>query len=166
MRVTPRTAVSPSAAANPAAREDGSSLIEVVVATLLISIVMTSVTSFFVSATLATGRQGGEQTAVQLAADGIEAARDVAPAALLTDPPRDQTSPKRNGITYARTCAVTPCWQPPTGGACGVNGAGFIPFLEVVVTVEWADRRCPAPTCSYSTSTLVSRNLGEPMFTS
>lgn len=145
--------------------DDGFTLIEVMVATSLIGIVMAALMTFFSATIGVTNQQSGVQTAAQLATDGIEAARARPIAALLADPPVDGTPPRRNGVTFTRTWSVSSCWQPPAGGDCGAQVAGHIPFVRVVVRVTWRDRRCAVAQCSYTTATLLSANVTEPLFT-
>lgn len=144
----------------------GFTLVEVIVSTLLIGLAMAAVTTFFVSTQQVANVQSGEQSAVQLATDGIEAARALSSADLLTAPPSDPVAPTRNGIVFTRTWSVTSCWQPPAGGSCGTQASGYLPFLRVVVTVTWRDRVCAAGQCWYSTATLVSASNTEPLFAS
>ena len=167
------------------APDAGSTLIEVMVATAVISVVMAALTSFFVSTVTVTNVSGGQQTAVQLATEGIEDIRAVPVADLraAVDLPGDPLGrwwppgpagrpppsagpgqPVRNDVRYARTWSVTACWQPPAGGSCRGQVAGYLPFLRVVVTVTWPDRSCAAASCSFTTSTLVSNVAREPVF--
>jgi prepilin-type N-terminal cleavage/methylation domain-containing protein len=164
MRGVRRAARVPSLPAPGTARDAGFTLIEVLVSISLIGVVMAALTTFFVSAQGVANVQDGQQTAVQLATDGIEAARALSPADLLASPPSDQTPPTRNGITFTRTWSVTSCWQPPTGGDCGGQASGYVPFLRAVVTVTWPDTGCQAKRCSYTTGTLVSAADAEPLF--
>ncbi len=142
----------------------GFTLVEVVVATTLIAVVMTALTSFFISTLQVTNLQGNQQTAAQLATDGVEMARALPGTTLLGNPPSDPTPLERHGVLFGRTWSVSACWQPLAGGNCGAQVAGYVPFLRVVVTVSWPDRRCVGATCSYMTSTLVSAAAGEPVF--
>src|SRR5687768_311390 len=111
-----------------AAADAGFTLLEVVVATALIGITMAASTSFFVSTETVTNLSGGQQAAVQLATEGIEAVRAVPVDALRpavdnlngrwtppTNPPAsdDPEHPVRNGMAFARIWSVTECWQPP-----------------------------------------------------
>lgn len=166
------------------AADAGFTLVEVLVATNLIGIVMAALTSLFVSVVTVTSLSGGQQAAVQLATEAIEAVRAVPVADLRVavnnpngrwtqptpdgSPPAsdDSEHPVRDGVHFVRTWSVTPCWQPTVGGSCGSEVAGYIPFLRVVVTVTWSDRRCSAAGCSFTTSTLVSNASREPAFAS
>jgi prepilin-type N-terminal cleavage/methylation domain-containing protein len=139
----------------PAAVDAGLTLVEVIVATSLIGVVMAASTSFFVSVVTVTNLSGGQQTAVQLATEGIEAVRAVpvtdlrvavdnpngrwTPPSPADSPPasNDSEQPISDGVRFLRTWSVTPCWQPPVGGSCGSEAAGYLPFLRVAVTVTW-----------------------------
>jgi len=68
----------------------GITLLEVLVSIMLIGIVMTAMTTFFVTAVSATSRQGGEQAAVQLADDATERVRALKGSAVAMG--RDKTS--------------------------------------------------------------------------
>lgn len=162
------------------ASDAGFTLLEVMVATALLGITMAASTSFFVSTERATNLSAGQQTAVQLAIEGIETVRAVPVTELRaavgntngswTPPGANPTAsddpglPVRNEVRFARIWSITECWQPPAGGSCGSQAAGYLPFLRVVVTVTWPDRRCAAAPCVFTTSTLVSNETREPVF--
>jgi type II secretory pathway pseudopilin PulG len=147
--------------------EAGLSLIEVLVSSMLITVVMVALASFFVAAGSAASRQGGTQVATQLAEDAVEQVRAVEPSAIAALAPTDTMTV--NSVPYTRTLAVTPCWQPRTqlNGDCGPGrtprDAGF---LRVVVTVVWTERGCADSRCTYQTWTLVSSATSEPFFES
>lgn len=61
----------------------GFTLVEVLVSIAVIGIMMTALTTFFVSTVAATGRQGHQQMAVQLATDAAERARSIKSSAVL-----------------------------------------------------------------------------------
>lgn len=162
------------------ASDGGFTLLEVMVATALIGVTMAASTSFFVSTERATSLSAGQQTAVQLAMEGIEVVRAV-PVTDLRDavgnpgggwtPPSadpagsdDPGQPVRNEVRFDRVWSVNECWQPPAGGNCGGQAVGYLPFLRVVVTVSWPERRCAAALCMFTTSTLVSNETREPVF--
>jgi prepilin-type N-terminal cleavage/methylation domain-containing protein len=151
-------------AVRPGAPDAGFTLIEVIVSTSLITVVMAALTLSITSLRRVSGVQSGQQTAARLATDGVEAARALTAADLLATPPSDAAQPRRDGVAYARTLSVTRCWQPPGGGDCGAQASGYVPFLRVAVTVTWPEPGCPAGTCSYTTTTLVSATAGEPLF--
>jgi prepilin-type N-terminal cleavage/methylation domain-containing protein len=144
--------------------DGGFTLIEVMVSVALVTVVTAALTLSITAMRRVAGVQSGQQTAAQLATDGIEAARAMVPADLMVDPPSDPTPPRRDGVVYTRTWSVTRCWQPIGGGDCGAQAAGYVPFARVAVTVTWPERACPASACSYTTSTLVSATAGEPLF--
>jgi prepilin-type N-terminal cleavage/methylation domain-containing protein len=155
----------PGTARIPGAEPDGGfTLIEVLVSVSLIAVVMAALTASISSMRRVSGVQSGQQTAAELATDGIETALAKSPADLLADPPSDPAPPRRGGVAYTRTWSVTRCWQPPGGGDCGAQLAGYVPLLRVAVTVTWPERGCAATACSYATTTLVSAAPGEPLF--
>lgn len=70
-----------------------------------------------------------------------------------------------DGVSYARNWYIGRCWQPGSGGVCGVVPvAGYVEFFQVVVAVTWPERHCPANACVQVTSTLVSANASDPVF--
>jgi prepilin-type N-terminal cleavage/methylation domain-containing protein len=77
-------------AAGPAARppgrrtaDAGFTMVEVLVSVAVIGIIMTALTTFFISTVSATGRQGQQQAAIQLATDGAERARAIKSSAVV-----------------------------------------------------------------------------------
>jgi prepilin-type N-terminal cleavage/methylation domain-containing protein len=68
----------------------GFTMIEMIVALVIIGIVMTAVGTFFVSTVSATSRQGSQQAGAQLADDGIETVRSLKGTAVISQ--RDQNS--------------------------------------------------------------------------
>jgi type II secretory pathway pseudopilin PulG len=121
--------------------DQGSSLIEFMVAIAVISIVMSALTSFFVTAVSTTSAQSGKQVAVQLADDAVERVRAIQGAAVAVG--RDQTSADDQwahpvvGVTsYLATMQET--WDataaypagataplPTTARSVSVNGISF-----------------------------------------
>jgi prepilin-type N-terminal cleavage/methylation domain-containing protein len=73
-----------------------------------------------------------------------------------------------NGIDYAQSWYVGLCWQAkavsaqPAIGDCTATAA-LVPFFRVLVAVTWQHRSCPAGTCIYVASTLVSKGT-DPVF--
>lgn len=91
--------------------QDGSTLIEVLVAMALIGIVMSALTTFFVRALAITDQQGDRQAAVQLAVDAGELAGRIGPDTVL------------NG---RGECTATNCETPVRGAADLLDGVHHI----------------------------------------
>ncbi len=68
--------------------DDGFTMIEMIVALVIIGIIMAALATFFVSTVKATAQQGTKQAAIQLADDAIERARALKGSAVVDD--RDQ----------------------------------------------------------------------------
>jgi prepilin-type N-terminal cleavage/methylation domain-containing protein len=81
--------------------DEGFTMAEVLVAIAVVSVVMLSLSAFFVSSIRIDNEQGDRQSAVQAADDAMERARALAPTALLTG--RDQVSSLKQ-------------WQAPIAG--------------------------------------------------
>lgn len=149
--------------------DEGFSLLEVVVALSMVALVMAALTTFFVSTMGAVRQQSGLQTAVHVASDRMEQLRATQSAAQIADGAQDV---QRDGITYATRWEAVRCWQPtsPRGGDCTYDppdepaSGSWADFVEVRVRVQWRDIRCASATCSYATSTLLSRAELEPLF--
>jgi prepilin-type N-terminal cleavage/methylation domain-containing protein len=138
----------------PAPREDaGFTLLEVLVALAVISAVLTSMTVFFVRSMTSVNQQGDRQTAVRLAADGMERMREI-PGALVKAwiTAQTPTSLPLNKVTYVRT------WDAPR--VVSVRPA----LLYVVVRVTWPGTSCTAGTCTYVSSTMVASAGTDPVF--
>ncbi|OLB65213.1 MAG: hypothetical protein AUI10_07755 [Actinobacteria bacterium 13_2_20CM_2_72_6] len=96
------------------ATDEGFTLVEVIVSIALMSIVMTALTTFFVTTVSATGQQSGRQAAIQLAQDAVELARAVKGSALLTG--RDKCGACAAPVTgVAPYLADVEEWDYPTG---------------------------------------------------
>ena len=67
----------------PDRSDEGFTLVEVSVSLVIVSIVMASVTAFFLDGLRSVHRQGEQQTAAELALDGMEQARNLRGKALL-----------------------------------------------------------------------------------
>jgi prepilin-type N-terminal cleavage/methylation domain-containing protein len=174
-------------------RDAGFTLAEVVVSMAVIGIVMSALTTFFVTTTRVTNQQRGKQVAIQLAADAMERVRAIkgselnqgrarcgdcpAPAPGVTlggmerwD--RPGSAPpllpiddfiQVNGIGYTRRWHLVKCWQSANNGNCG-NAHRDVEFFRVIVAVTWPDSHCKGGTCSYTTATLLSTASAEPTF--
>jgi prepilin-type N-terminal cleavage/methylation domain-containing protein len=71
-----------------------------------------------------------------------------------------------NGVAYEQRFYVGLCWQTKVLvlaiGDCSPT-VGLVPFFRVVVAVTWKHRACPAGSCIYVASTLVSKGA-DPVF--
>ncbi|GII24528.1 type IV pilus modification PilV family protein [Planosporangium mesophilum] len=87
-------------------REEGFTLIEVMVSVAVLSVVMTALTAFFIRTTAVTNQQRAMQVAVQLAADGSERVRAI----------------KGNELGNGRgQCTATTCSNPNAGLTLPLN---------------------------------------------
>jgi prepilin-type N-terminal cleavage/methylation domain-containing protein len=134
-------------------RDAGFTLLEVLVALAVISAVLTSMSVFFVRSMTSVNQQGDRQTAVQLAADGMERMREV-PGSLVKAWITNQAADVKpvNTITYTRT------WDPPRVVSTKPS------LLYAVVRVTWRGRSCPGNLCTYTSSTLVAAADTDPVF--
>jgi prepilin-type N-terminal cleavage/methylation domain-containing protein len=119
----------------------GFTMVEMIVALVIIGIIMTALGSFFVTTVSATARQGSSQSAVQLADDGIEQVRALKGASAVNG--RDYTSSKTQwdapvtGVasyesdmgmafdTNAATGAGATATLPTTGKSTVINGLTY-----------------------------------------
>lgn len=75
-----------------------------------------------------------------------------------------------NGTSYTVTTIIGACYEPVTGGSCGLitgqasnpttTPAGYTPLIRVIVLVSWpataaGGNRCAATGCYYETTTLI-----------
>jgi type II secretory pathway pseudopilin PulG len=202
--------------AQRAARDEGSTLIETIVALALVMTAMGAMGTFFVNSVLLVAQQRTSQDAAQLADSAMEQVRALkgsslltgrgplktaaqwaaAPATvtpylntmlqvsdpLITDPASTlgddaavstatQTMTVDN-TQFSRTIYVGSCDIYLGGTSDCVNSAVVTPpadstkdleFFRVVVLIAWTARNCPTGTCSYVTSSLISR-ASEPIF--
>ncbi|GAA0804282.1 type II secretion system protein [Spirilliplanes yamanashiensis] len=95
----------------PEPSDSGFTLLEVVVALALIGITMGAVGTFFANGLRTTHRQGEQQTAVQFAVDGVEAARMLRGPALVAG---------RTACTSAASCP-----NPAVAGATAQVGSAW-----------------------------------------
>ncbi|UQX89545.1 putative Ig domain-containing protein [Jatrophihabitans telluris] len=71
-----------------------------------------------------------------------------------------------NNVTYTTNTYLGWCFVPATGSTDCVktsSATSDLRYLRAVVAVTWPDRHCPASTCAYVTSTLLSAAL-DPTF--
>ncbi|NJC74194.1 prepilin-type N-terminal cleavage/methylation domain-containing protein [Planosporangium thailandense] len=180
-----------SSRAGNRAPDAGFTLTEVLVSMMLIGIVMGALTTFYANSMSMMGFQRGKQTAIRLAADGIEQVRSLSPAQLLDGrapcgtatpcgPPvagvdlsdmAEWDHPTRpapalrtsdSPTPYNRYWYVGKCWQAAGGGPC-TRTTDAVELLHVVVAVTWRDKSCQSSTCTYATSTLIS-GASDPLF--
>jgi prepilin-type N-terminal cleavage/methylation domain-containing protein len=147
MRTTVRESATPG--------EQGFTLLEVLVSLAIMSVVLTSLSVFFVRSMSSVNQQGDRQAAVQLASDGMERMREV-PGSLvkawLTD--KAPESLTVNNITYTRT------WDVPRV----VSTAPAPSLVYAVVRVAWRGNNCAGNVCQYASTTLVATAVAEPVF--
>lgn len=138
--------------ASVAASDGGFTLIEVVVALMLIVVVMTSTAGFFIRGLTATRQLQLRQSATAVAAEAIETARG-GPAPLNVAPTPVVVGAKR----FLVSTTVTDCWIAPAGGSCASSASALSAHMwRVEVRVTWKpgpSETCP-PGCSYSVTTL------------
>lgn len=182
----------------------GISLVEVLVAIVVIGTVMAAMAPFLVKSVMVVGQQRSQQVAVQVANDALERARALDPSSLLAGRGKSKTQEQwtaapaavatylatmlqdwdpllpelsdaglqaplptvPNDVTvagspYSQSWYVGRCWQAKAltalAGACGtVPAASAVPFFRVVAAVTWSHRSCPAASCIYVASTLMS----------
>lgn len=145
-------AASPRRPSEPTA-DAGFSLIEMIVAITVIGVVMTALTSFFVTSLAATSRQRGTQVAIQLAGDGIERVRALKGSSVLAG--RDHASSTRQwqdavtGVLPYLT-GMQQVWDPAAATDAGGSAAlpttpRSITINQVPYDVHWYVGRCWQP---------------------
>lgn len=135
-----------------ASADDGFTMMEVVIALMLMMFVMTSSAGFFIRGMTATRALQNRQAATALAEEAMETAR-AAPAPVAQAPSPAVVGNKR----YMVSTTVADCWVHPSGGPCDkpASPANTQMWL-VTVLVTWTpgpSESCP-PGCKYSVSTL------------
>lgn len=135
----------------------GFTLVEVLAALAVISVVLAATTTFFIRSMVTIDQQGARQAAVQVASDGMEQLRAVPGAHALAwvtanAAPVTVTS---NGLAYERSWSCV-----ADGGACTTGST----LIEPRVTVTWGSKACTGGRCTYATSTRISTALIEPIF--
>jgi len=117
-------------------RAAGFTLVEVIVSIALIGILMTALTTFFVSTVVTTDAQGSRQTAIRVADDAMEKVRSL----------------KRDTLISGRgQGAVDSQWRTTTA-AIGSHLGNMAPAYD--------DRTPPLPAATLTTSALTSRVNG------
>lgn len=132
--------------------DDGFTLIEVIVAMMLIGIVMAATTTFFISSANVTSQLRGQQVAAQVADSAAEQVRAYRGSEIATALPTVAATTV-NGITYTPVLSKT---------TVTITGASY---QRVSIQVSWTDKHCASSTCSYTTYILIS-GAADPMFNS
>jgi prepilin-type N-terminal cleavage/methylation domain-containing protein len=130
--------------------DDGFTLIEVIVAMMLIGIVMAATTTFFISSANITSQLRGQQVAAQIADSTAEQVRAYRGSEIATALPA-VTPTVVNGVTYTPSLTKTPVT---------ISGASY---ERVNISVSWPDKHCASSICSYLTYILIS-GAADPMF--
>ena len=122
-------------------RNDGFTLIEVVVAMMVFSIITVGVAYSMVSVLAATRDARGREVAANLAAQEIDLARSIENVFDLHDRTKNQTV---NGTVY--TVKIFTDWVTATGVAadCGVGG-GTLQYKRINVSVMWPGKMGATP---------------------
>ena len=143
----------PRRAGEGAGPEAGFTLIEVLVAITLVTIVMTALTTFFVGTVSATSRQGSRQVAAQLADDAVERVRSLRGSALAIGRDRASSdsqwaSPVAGVAPYLAGAVET--WDPDAVPPDGATAP--LPTTAAAVTIggltyrqNWYLGRCWQP---------------------
>lgn len=141
----------------PRRDDSGFSLIEAVVAITIIGVVMSALTSVIVNVSVVTIQQGGRQTAIKLATDGIDDVRDKKNPTVDPGTGAWKDLPVENQSAFARKVLVEKCWRSATGSnqSCGTTSTTYA-FVRLTVTVTWTDKSCPGSVCTESASTLMN----------
>ncbi|GGK39686.1 hypothetical protein GCM10010124_35410 [Pilimelia terevasa] len=143
--------------------EAGFSLVELVVALGVISLVAASTLSLFVSSHGVTDSQANRQIATQLLTQMVDQARQTGGTELARHEPA--AAPTTVGsVVYTREWDVSACAQATVGGSCtaAAGGPGVAVLTRVVATVRWTDRGRPQ---SVQTAALVNAMPVDPTFT-
>jgi prepilin-type N-terminal cleavage/methylation domain-containing protein len=160
-----------------ARRDDGFTMVEVLVSLVVISVVLTAVSAFFVQSMSTVRLQGARQAAVQIAATSMEQLRALAgtnavswlTAQAALAPSNAGTS---SSVVYQQQWGWSwSCSTTPTGGCPSdpLTAIAVAPLLaQAWVTVTWAARGCTTSSgrCTYRLSTQLSLSSSEPVFTS
>ncbi len=146
-------AVARSRCAHQRAPEAGSTLLEILVAVALVGILMTALTTFFVTTVSTTSKQRGKQAAIQLADNAIERVRAVRGSAVTAG--RDRTSTDNQWAAPASGVApyladMVRAWDASAvfpGGATAPlpTSAAAVPVSGVSYRQNWYVGKCWQP---------------------
>ncbi|EXG81052.1 putative Ig domain-containing protein [Cryptosporangium arvum] len=118
----------------PGGADDGFTLAELLVAMSVVTIVMTSLGTFFTATVTRTAAQGNVSTAVQLVSDGLERARAIRGASLVTG--RDRTATLQqwsaaDSVVSPLLATMQQAYDPNPDGR-----AALLPATPVPVTID------------------------------
>ena len=150
----------PASACPKHATDEGFTLIEVVVALMLIVTVMTATASFFIGGLGATRLMQQRQSAIAVATEVMEEARsrphtELPPGSVITGTPRQV-----GNIDYMVQISVSECGMPVDGSGCVASTAPPNTLMyRVAVNVRWTPRsgmKCgnASGLCEYTLTTL------------
>jgi prepilin-type N-terminal cleavage/methylation domain-containing protein len=116
----------------------GFTLIEVLLALSLVSLVAAFALTFHFSSATAVRTQANRQVAAQLASEALDEARAAGGAALLAAPPAP-AAVTINKVSFQRRWSVSACREATPGAGCTAAqpGPGVVDLARVVVTVQW-----------------------------
>jgi prepilin-type N-terminal cleavage/methylation domain-containing protein len=147
------------------ADEAGFSLLEILLALGIISVVMAGAGLFFVRSMSITYQQGERQAAAQYAADLMERIRERPACTLIATASTgyQPCSPKftlsaaestqtLDGVAYERSWSATK------------QTVDTVPMLQVTAEVTWKHQRCEGGECTYTATTLISALTDDPTF--
>ncbi len=161
-------------------RDDGFTLIEMVMAIALLAIVLVPFTQTFIDSTNTSADARLKEVAVTLADSALDTARGSTPASSLLSGTAVGTAPSGvdlsatsnpvqqstktttlDGRVFTTTVLAGNCYLQ-SSGQC-TKTASSTPMIRVISDVTWsAPTACPQNTCSYVASTLIS-NAADPI---